>query len=249
MEQISWLDPVAGQVFATTRWSIVKACGQENEAQAQEALAELCQAYWRPVYACIRHHGHSTHDAEDLAQEFFVHLLGRKCFEHLNQAKGRFRAYLSVALQNFLRDHWRRRWTLRRGRGVSIISMDVQVAERDYNPAPATLVTPESLYERQWARLVVEHAFEQLKIELMADHKEILLEHFDAVLAGNTGDFPYVKVAAALQLSVAALHATLHRWRRRYRVLMREEIARTVVSKSEIEDELRHLQRVFALKR
>ena len=245
MESVSWLTPLKAQVFATTRWSVVKACTDTTEARAHEALGELCQAYWQPVYACVRHHGYSSHDAEDLTQEFFARLLKGRYFEHLDQSKGRFRAYLSVALQNFLRDQWRRRWTWRRGRGARLISLEAQEAEDSYAHLPATHVTPELLYERQWARTVIDQAMEQLTVELRAGRREILCEHFDALFTGDTADFPFAKVAAGLNLNVGALHTLLHRCRQRFRTLLREEIARTVLSKTEIEDEIEYLLSVF----
>lgn len=230
----------------TTRWSVIAACRQTNQAQAREALSELCQAYWQPVYVCIRHRGHSPHDAEDLTQTFFLRVLNGSWLEHLDEAKGRFRVYLSVALRNFLHDQWRRRWTLRRGRGTVVVPLEGCEAENSYALIPATQRTPESLYELQWARAVFYHALEQLKIELRADGKEVLFSHFDAIFTADTPDFPYVEVAQALGQTSGALHSTLYRWRQRFQGLMREEIARTVVSKTEVDDELRHLQRVFA---
>ncbi len=239
MESVSWLNPLKAQVFATTRWSVVRACNDATDRRAREALGEICQAYWQPVYACIRHRGHSPQDAEDLTQDFFAQLLAGRYFEQLDQSRGRFRAFLSVALRNFLRDRWRRRWTWRRA--AVIVSLESQQAESGYSLLPATQITPESLYERQWAHMVIENALEQLRIELSADGKGVLLEHFDAILMGDTAKFPYAKVAQNLNLTVGALHASLHRWRRRFQILMREEIARTVLSKSEVENELRHL--------
>ena len=245
VENVSWLDPLKAQVFATTRWSVVRACNALSEAQAQEALGELCQAYWLPVYACIRHHGYSGHDAEDLTQEFFMRMLQGRYLVHLDQSKGRFRAYLSVALQNFLHDRWRR-WTFRRGRGTMIVSMESEEAERGYAALPVASATPLSLYERQWARTIIEHALKQLRIELAADNKAMLYDHFDAILAAEREKFRHEEAACALNLSPGALDATLHRWRRRFQVLVREEIARTVLSKSEVDDEIRHLRQVLA---
>ena len=240
MDEILKLDHARG-VFATTRWAVVKACIHSERARAKEALAELCHAYWQPIYACIRHHGYSTHDAEDLTQDFFVRLLSGNHLEQLDQAKGRFRAYLSVSLQNFLRDHWRRRWTWRRGRGKTIVSLDVEDAEASYARLPTTEATPQSLYERQWALTVINHALEQLKIEMSAEKRETLFQHFDAILSAETGNFPYEETARAMNLTVGALHGALHRWRRRFQILVREEIGRTVLTRAGIEDELRHL--------
>ena len=246
MENASWLSPISARVFVTTRWTVIAACRQDDEARAREALAELCQVYWRPVYLRIRHHGYAAHDAQDLTQDFFLHLLEGAWLEHLDEAKGRFRAYLSTALQNFLRKQWRRRWTLRRGRGCDLIQIEAADAEESFTFALATQTTPESLYERQWACVVINQTLHQLRIEMKAAGKEALFDHFEAILGAETRGFSFEKLAVALNLTVGALHCALHRWRQRYYTLMREEIARTVVSKDEIEDELRHLQRVFS---
>ncbi len=246
MENVSWLAPVTAKVFATTRWTVITACTQTDEAKARAALEELCQSYWQPVYVCIRRRGYTSQDAQDLTQDFFLRVLNGAWLKHLDEAKGRFRAYLAVALRNFLHDRWRGRWTLWLGRGSTVVPIEVQEAENSYASALATQTTPETLYERQWARTVIGCVFDGLRIELRADGKEALMEHFEAILAAKTHDFPYADLARTLGTSVGNLHGTLHRWRKRFHTLMREEIARTVLTRAEIDDELRHLQRIFA---
>lgn len=246
VDGISWVETFKGQVFATTRWSVVKASTSVNEAQAREALGELCRTYWLPVYACIRHQDYSEHDAEDLTQDFFLRLLDGRRLKYLDQAKGRFRAYLSVALQHFLRSRWRHRWALRRKDGAMTIPLDLQGAEARYQRAVITPISPALLYERQWARTIIDGALDQLKTEMRADDKEMLFEHFEAAWGGDADTFSPTEAARRLGLSAGALHALLHRWRRRLRSLLREEVARTVYSKEEIEEELRHLLVAFA---
>lgn len=235
----------AGGVFATTRWSVIAACSHADRAKAERALSELCQSYWRPVYACIRHHGHPVHDAQDLTQEFFVRLLKGKWLARLDGAKGRFRSYLSVALRHFLVSRRRQRWHLWRGRGGTVVSFDADEAEDRYQQNLATHATPEALYERQWAATVIEHALGQLLIEMRADGKEALFGHFDAILATRPRAFAFEEVARSSGMSVAALHAALYRWRCRLRALLRGEIGRTVTSRTEIDAELEYLQRLF----
>ncbi len=244
MENTNWLGIGAAKVFATTRWSVIAACSDDDQLRAKVALSEVCQSYWQPVYACIRHHGYSVHDAQDLTQEFFVHLLKGKWSKDLNAAKGRFRSYLSVALRHFLVSHHRRRWTLWRGRGKMVVSFDADEAEGRYQQTMTSQASPEALYERQWALTVIDQALDQLLIEMRADGKEALFGQFDAILSAQSRAFPYKKVAKALGLSVGALHVALHRWRRRLRALLHEEIGRTVTSTSEIGAELEHLQRL-----
>ncbi len=245
MENTNWFGVGVAKVFATTRWSVIAACSDDNQLRASAALSEVCQSYWQPVYACIRHHGHSVHDAQDLTQEFFVHLLKGRWSRGLSAAKGRFRSYLSVALRHFLVSHHRRRWTLWRGWGKTVVSFDANEAEGRYQQAITSQASPEALYERQWAVTVIDQALDQLLIEMRADGKEALFGHFDAILSAQSRAFPYEEVAKALDLTVGALHVALHRWRRRLRALLHEEIGRTMTSKIEIEDELEHLQRLF----
>ena len=242
MENTNRFDIGLAKVFATTPWSVVAACLQDDQAKASGALSELCQFYWRPVYACIRHHGHSVHDAQDLTQEFFVHLLKGKWLHQLDAAKGRFRSYLSVALRHFLISHHRRRWTLWRGWGSQVVSFDAQEAEGRYLQSLVTYDSHEAFYEHQWASTVIEHALGELRAEMRARGKEILYGYFDAVLEAHPREFVHREAARSLGTTVEALHAALARWRQRFREILREEIGRTVTSKAEIDAELEHLQ-------
>ena len=244
MENTNRLSLSAAKVFATTRWSVIAACSDDNQVRAGTALSEVCQSYWQPVYACIRHQGHSVHDAQDLTQEFFVHLLKGRWSKDLDAAKGRFRSYLSVALRHFLVSHHRRRWTLWRGWGKTVVSFDADEAEGRYQQALTTQASPETLYERHWAIAVIDQALGQLLIEMRAAGKEALFNHFEAILSAQTRTFPYEELAKTLDLTVGTLHVALHRWRGRLRALLREEIERTVTSKIEIDAELEHLQRL-----
>ncbi len=232
------------RVFNTTRWSVVAACLQDDQTKSNEALSELCQSYWRPVYSCVRHHGHSVHDAQDLTQEFFAHLLNGKWLHQMDSAKGRFRSYLSVALRHFLISRHRRRWTLWRVWGSQIVSFDAKEAEGLYLRALVTHDSPETAYERQWAATVIEHALGELRVEMRARGKEVLFGYFDAVLEARPREFIYQEAAQSLGTTVEALHAALARWRRRFGEILREEIGRTVASKVEIDAELEHLQRL-----
>ncbi|MBE7158130.1 MAG: sigma-70 family RNA polymerase sigma factor [Rhodospirillales bacterium] len=244
MENTGSIGIGAAKVFATTRWSVLVACLHDDQVKANGALSELCQAYWRPIYACIRHHGHSVHDAQDLTQEFFVHLLKGKWLHQLDAAKGRFRSYLSTALRHFLISHHRRRWTFWRGWGSQVVSFDAEAAEGRYLQDLATQASPEAFYERQWATTVIDHALEDLRLEMRTKGKEILFGYFDAVLGAHPREFVYLEAARSLGTTVEALHAALARWRGRFRELLREEIGATVTSKSEIDAELEHLQRL-----
>ena len=245
MESTDSLGIGSAKVFATTRWSVIAACSDDDQSRSKAALSELCQSYWQPIYTCIRHHGHPVHDAQDLTQEFFVHLLKGKWTKDLDSAKGRFRSYLSVALRHFLVSRHRRRWTLWSGRGPALVPLDADGAEGHYQQALKSEDSPEDLYERQWAVTVIEQALGQLRVEMQADGKEMLYEHFDAILEGTSRRIGYADLAQSVGMTVGGVHTSLHRWRRRFYNLLRDEVARTVVSKSEIDAELDHLFRLI----
>jgi RNA polymerase sigma factor (sigma-70 family) len=234
------------KIFSTTRWALIKRCSEADEAKARVALEELCQSYWYPVYACIRHQGHGVPDAEDITQDFFAEMLTRRWIKYLDEAKGRFRSYLSTALRHFLQDRLKRRLALKRGGRRTIISLDAGLAEKWEALEPVTHITPESLYEIKWARLVISHALEQFRLELSGQNKAHMFHHFNALLISGRGESDYEAVAEALGMSKGALHVAMHRMRRRFGALLREEIARTVFSPEEVDEELSYLCKIFA---
>ena len=248
MAQTCQIDPYVPRVFATTRWALLQACGHVDQTLARQALEELCQAYWYPVYAMIRRTGKQPEDAQDLTQDFFVKLLKGRWLAQLDQSKGRFRSYLATALQHFLRDSHRRRWTLRRGRAYTLVSIDAVTAENQYALEPMTEATPETLYEKKWAATVIANAIEQLRIELTAERKPDLFDCFRGVVFCDAEPAFYENTAARLQMKVGALHQAMSRLRRRLRTLLREEVARTLTSRTEAEisEEIQHLMRVVA---
>ena len=233
--------------FVTTCWAVLEACRNQDPAVARQALEEICQTYWYPVYAAIRRSGQGPADAQDLTQEFFLRMLKGRWIEYLDQAKGRFRAYLLTALKHFLHDDRRRRWTLRRGRGYQVISMDAAQAESRYALEPVTNVTPETLYEFNWANTITNQALEQLRIELTAGKRPELFDCFKSVIFDEASSTFYKDRAAELGMEVGALQTAVSRLRGRLRTLVREEISRTlsVSTDSEIEAEMQHLFRVL----
>ncbi len=246
VDDATWIDLPTAKVFATTRWSVIIRAKQDDEARAKQAVGELCQAYWQPVYLCVRHHGYSLHDAQDLTQEFFLQLLKGKWLRHLDEAKGRFRAYLAVALRNFLRDQWRRRWTLRRRLGQEVVSIECNEVEESYAASAYGQITPETLYEKRWATSVLERALNQLKIELRANKTEVFLQHFDTLMVPGSNAALHREIAESQNMTAGALRGALFRWRQRFVTLMREEVGRTVLARTDIDSELKHLQQIFA---
>ncbi len=229
--------------FMTTRWALVDACKQSDQVVAKQALGELCQSYWYPIYAVIRHSGYQPADAQDLTQEFFLRMLKNRWIERLDQSKGRFRAYILTALKHFVRTDHRRRWTFRRGRGHVLVSIDVAQAETMYSLELTTVVTPETLYEQKWAATVIANALEQLRLETSTGNRPALFACFKQVIFAETDASFYRATADRMGMQIGALQTAVSRLRRRMAILLRAEIARTLAqsTESEIDLELRHL--------
>lgn len=228
--------------FNTTHWSLVLLAGQTRAPQADEALESLCRTYWSPLYAYVRRQGHSPHDAQDLTQEFFTRLLEKKYLTLASRERGRFRSFLLKSLQHFLVNEWQRGQSQKRGGGREIFSLDDDAAERSYlqQPAPDQLA-PESLYERLWAMTLLERAIDRLGGEYAATERRELFDQLKPLLLSKgTGD-SYRQAAAVLGLSEGAVKVAVHRVRQRFREAVRAEIAQTVATPAEVDEELRCL--------
>lgn len=232
--------------FSTTHWSVVLGAGQDNPALAAGALERLCRTYWFPIYAFIRRRGSSQHDAEDSTQAFFAHLLEKESFKKLDRQKGKFRSFMLAALTNFLNNEWDKRQTWKRGGKIQIISLDETRAEELYNREPVDSLTPEKLFERRWAVALVERVFAGLKQEYAAANKSKLFATLEHGLTREIAQDVCAEWAAALAMSEGAVKVALHRLRRRYGELLREEIAHTVTTPEELDEEIRHLCAVMA---
>ena len=233
-------------VFATTHWSVVLAAGDSAIPGAREALEKLCRTYWYPLYAYVRRRGHDEHDAQDLTQEFFAGFLESKALGSVDRSKGRFRAFLLAAMNHFLANEWKRGQTLKRGGAIRFLSLDEVTAEERYRLEPTTDLTPEKIYERRWALALLDQVLNRLRDESVADGKGELFEQLRPFLSDAKGAMSYADAAARTSLSEAAARQAVHRLRRRYRELMRAEIAHTVSSPQEIDEEIRHLFAVFS---
>jgi RNA polymerase sigma-70 factor (ECF subfamily) len=231
--------------FHTTHWSVVLAAHADDPARARDALEQLCTVYWYPLYAFLRRRGHQPADAEDLVQGFIEHLLERQFFQAANPDKGRFRSYLLTSLNHFLADEADRTGRLKRGAGRLLISLDAVVAERRYALEPADPCDPEQLFERRWALTLLDTVLQRLEAEAAESGRANLFRQIKGVLLGDRSAVPYAELGPQLGLSEAALTMTVHRLRRRYRELVREEIAHTVSSPVEIDEEMRHLFQVL----
>ena len=222
--------------FTTTHWSVVQAA-----PVSASALETLCCTYWYPLYAYVRRRGHSPEEAEDLTQEFFARLLASKDLSGVDRAKGKFRSFLLAALNHFLANEWDRATAAKRGGDPVLISLDDENAEVRYRMEPAVEVTPEKLFERSWARTLLAQALTRLRAEYAADGKTQQFEQIKRFLTEETGEGGYSSVAIQLNTSTGAVAVAVHRMRQRYRELVRHEIARTVTTPVELEDEIRHL--------
>jgi RNA polymerase sigma-70 factor (ECF subfamily) len=213
---------------------------------SERALEELCRAYWGPLYAYLRRQGRSPHDAQDLTQEFFVRLLHKNYLHAVDREKGRFRTFLLVALRRFLADESDRAHAQKRGGGVACLSLDAEAAEHRYGAEPVDTLTPERLYERHWALALLDRTMARLRQEFVASGEAEEFAILKTFLTAEKGAISYTEVAPQLGLTEGALRVAAHRLRRRYRDLVREEIAHTVADPTEIEEEVRHLMAVLS---
>jgi RNA polymerase sigma-70 factor (ECF subfamily) len=227
--------------FRTTSWTMVSAASGDSSSDARDALARLCQIYWHPVYAFIRRRGYDRDQAEDLTQGFFARLLEKHYLLDADRERGKFRSFLLTAVKHFLANEWDRSQTLKRGGGQTAVSIDLIEAERWYEPATVEASTPERLFERRWALSLLEQVMAKLRAEF---HDAGRAEQFDT-LAGflnrEADGERYQAIAARLGVTPGALRMSVHRLRRRYRELLRTEIAGTVTEADEIDDEIRFL--------
>lgn len=229
-----------GAAFLTTHWSVVLTA-QGRSPAAQEALEKLCRSYWLPLYAFVRREGFSPEEAQDLTQDFFARFLQRNDFDAVRRERGRLRSYLLVSLKHFLSNERHRASAVKRGRGEQPISLDEILAHQRSEPEPATSLSADQIYERRWALSVLDQVLERLGDEFRAAGKTPLFERLKELLADEPGRPSQAEIANELGMSENAVKQAFHRLRGRYRELLREQIAHTVATPVEIEDELRHL--------
>ena len=233
-------------VFATTRWSVVLTAARNDTTRAQAALEKLCCTYWYPLYAYVRRRGYSAHDAQDLTQGFFAHLLERHSITAADPNRGRFRSFMLGVMNHFLADEWRRGQAQKRGGGVTVLPLEFDTAETRYGHEPADSTTPEQNYERRWAMALLEEVLRRLGEEYKQEGRAELFAELNPCLVGERATQPYSELAARLGVSEGTVKSAVHRMRQRYRQLLREEIAHTVAEPGEVDAELRHLMSVLA---
>jgi RNA polymerase sigma factor (sigma-70 family) len=232
--------PHGQAIFSTTNWSVVLEAQGQSPA-AQQALEKLCRAYWRPVYSFVRREGVKTEEAEDLTQSFFALLLERRNFDAVRKEKGRLRSYLLTSLKHFLVSEHRRTVTMKRGKGQQPVPLEELAAIGRAELEPADHLSADRIYERRWALTLMEQVLRRLRDEYVMAGNAKLFDLLKQLLPDEPGAPSRAEIAAQLGMTENAVRQALHRFRQRYQVLLREEIAHTVAVASDIDDELRYL--------
>lgn len=238
------LGPGTTGTFATTLWSVVLAAGDPRSSQFTRALEALCRSYWYPLYAYVRRRGHNPQDAQDLTQGFFAALLAGNYLARADRERGRFRTFLLTAFDNFLHNEHDRTTALKRGGGREIVSWEEHIAEGRYAREPAGGLSPEQVYEKRWAATLLERVLARLRAEFEETERRELFDQLKPHLWGEDDATPYAQLATRFNMTVSAVKVTVHRLRRRYREVLREEIAQTVADPAEIDGEIQYLIRV-----
>lgn len=231
--------------FGTTQWTDLMTARQGGSPEAKAALERLCQTYWYPLYAYVRRSGYSAQDAEDLTQAFFLQIIEKNYLGSVDRRKGKFRSFLLAALNHFLANERDWQQAAKRGGGKVLISLDDDQSKEDrYLREPASDLTPEKIYESQWAATVLEQGRARLREEYSAEGKGPIFDRLEIYLAQQPDSGDYEAVATELGMKSGTVAVTVHRLRQRYGEQIRAEIARTVARPEEIEDEMRHLREV-----
>jgi RNA polymerase sigma-70 factor (ECF subfamily) len=240
------LSQTASGAFRTTHWTVVLEAALPDGDVGKEAFSQLYLDYWPPLYAYVRRRGFSPAEAEDSTQDFFTRLLEKQSLSGLRREGGKFRSFLLGAMANFLADEWDRAQTQKRGSGRKPLSLDAEDGEARFQAlAIAGELTPESAFEMQWAVMLLEHVAEQLRAEELKSGKGDLFEDLQPHLQSDRAGLPYAEIATRHDTTEGAIKVAVHRLRHRYGQHLREQIARTVSSPAEVDEELRHLINVM----
>ncbi|HRZ55823.1 MAG TPA: sigma factor, partial [Candidatus Paceibacterota bacterium] len=184
--------------FAATRWTVVLTAARSDTTRGRDALAQLCQMYWYPLYAYVRRKGYSPPDAEDLTQAFFAQVLEERLVASADREKGRFRSFLLTRLNHFLADEWDRLKAQKRGGGQRVLALEIATAETRFQHEPVDWRSPDRLYEHRWALTLLERVFDRLHQEYRRDGKAALFEATKGCLAQARAAVPYAEAGARL---------------------------------------------------
>jgi RNA polymerase sigma factor (sigma-70 family) len=232
--------------FPHTRWSVVLAATQGEWRESAAALDVICRAYWYPLYAYVRRCGKSSPDAQDLTQEFFRRLLEKRWLGDADRAKGKLRTFLITALKNFMANEWRHASARRRGGAATHVQVDTTFAESRYAADPAARLPAEEIFDRQWALTLLDLTLERLRMEFAESGRPNDFEVLKGSLMAARGEIDYAVLAAELKASEGAVRVAVHRLRKRFREVYRDEISQTLPEGADIDDELRHLAAALA---
>jgi RNA polymerase sigma factor (sigma-70 family) len=233
-------------IFATTHWTVVLAAGRRHTPESDAALEELCRTYWFPLYAYVRRRGHAKEDAEDLTQAFFARLLEKNFLANLAAEKGKFRAFLLAALKHFLANEWDKSQRQKRGGGSAHLSLDWQTADTKFQVAATGEPSPDQAFDREWALALLAKVIERLQKECASDGNARLFEQLKIFLTAGNGETAQRETAKTLGLEEGAVRVAIHRLRKRYRILLREEISQTLSDPAQVDEEMRVLFGAFS---
>jgi RNA polymerase sigma-70 factor (ECF subfamily) len=235
----------SGRAFVTTHWSTVLAAGAGSSTQASEALERLCRTYWFPLYAFVRRKGYGPHEAEDLTQGFFACFLEKRYLDQVAPEKGKFRTFLLCSLNHYLANEWDKSQRLKRGGDRTFLPLETTHAEARYG-LQSGAETPERAFDRRWAEAMLEIVLRRLRTEFDDTSQLSRFDELKPFLLGEPKANAYAAVAHRLKISEQGVKSAVHRLRRRFRDLFREEIAHTVATRAEIDEELRYLVTLMA---
>jgi RNA polymerase sigma-70 factor (ECF subfamily) len=227
--------------FVTTCWTEVLLAGEQESPGARAALEHLCQLYWYPIYAFIRHQVNDPHEAEDHTQEFFRLLIEKNYLGAVDRERGRFRSFLLVAVKRFLINAHKHATRQKRGGGQTHLSLDLEQAEHHFQAELATQLSPEEIFDRRWARTVLDQATAQLQAEHATAGKMELFAVLGGFLTDESRFGDYSEAAKKLGLTPSAVAVAVHRLRQRFRQLLREAVKPTVADPAEVDEEMKHL--------
>ena len=232
--------------FATTQWSIVRAVNHENTAAANSALQELCQTYWYPLYTYVRRQGNDANTAADLTQAFFADLLQRDDLKNVDPSLGKFRSFLLTALKHFMINQWDKAQAQKRGGGKAPLSLDFGEADNRYRLEPSHAQTPDLIYQKQWAKTLLERVSKTLRSDFSNRGKGHQFDKLKKFLAGKNSDETLGEAADQLEMSEVAVKVAVHRMRQRFGEILRAEIENTVSTPEEVDSEIQQLFDVFS---
>ncbi|MBL9146648.1 MAG: sigma-70 family RNA polymerase sigma factor [Verrucomicrobiaceae bacterium] len=225
--------------FPATRWSLLALA--KDDAGAEQAIGDLCRAYWKPVYGELRRRGYSSADAQDLTQDFFARLLRRQSFGRADQSRGRFRSFLLAALDHLIADHWRDRNAQKRGAGEMPLSLNTDEGETWFREVASPSLSPGEAFDQNWALILMDRALASLREEYTASGRSDVFKALEPYLTADSGEDGYASVCGPIGLTPQAFAVAVHRLRRRFRHGVRAQVEMTVADPSEVDAEMKHL--------